>query len=393
MLRHRCYLKLLLAICSFLLSGPKLMAVTVTVPEGYQLVRDCREDWLVYDEQFGNYVPYLAALHEMEPSVSIVLDLVRERHFTFILKTNREGYLFINGALQKTLAAGDWHYISCDSLYSRYGARELMLTVFGLRGLEGINSAIVSPLNTMASDSLSLLSPSLVSLKLKSSHAFRDFSGIAWLLIVLVSSVVFLLAPAVAYKITGMVSFLSRDFRSDLYHHHRAYDPVIIVMEAVLAFIAAFLLMAVDRYVVPVLPPSLAASERDNVWALLGNFAQLSVVCFVMFYLKYFFISITAGILNLTEIMHVHFIKTLQSSLMFYGSASLGILLLIFQAPGYLNGIGNQLIFGLIVYYCVRCVVLYILLNQSSRFLNLYLISYLCVVELIPPIIGVKFIM
>lgn len=364
----------------------------ITVPEGYQLVRDCGEDWLVFDPKYQNYVPYIAALHESEQAVSLALDLVKERHFTLLLKTNHEAYLFIDGALQSIVAPAEWYYISCDSLLSKYGEKELLLTLFGQRGVEGLSAALIAPINTMASDSLSRISPSVISLKIKADDSFTNFAVIAWILMLLIAAVFFLITPSIAYRITSLLTFFSRDFRTELYHHHRAYDPLIVIWVFVLALIVAFFSMAIDRYIEPLLPPAYAITERDSVGQLLGNFSKISFISFLLLYGKYFVISIMSRILNLVEISHIHFIKALQSSLLFYGLLSVGMLLLILQFPGSIPLMKTHLIVSVVAYYSLRFVTLYILLNQSSRILNLYLISYLCVVELIPLIVGIKFI-
>ena len=53
--------------------------------------------------------------------------------------------------------------------------------------------------------------------------------------------------------------------------------------------------------------------------------------------------------------------------------------------------IGPYLSYVVIFYYLVRFGLLYIFINSSGQFINLYLFSYLCVIEIIPLIVGVKF--
>lgn len=362
-------------------------------PEGYHLVRDCQDEWLVYSSEYKNYVPYIKVMHESEPSVSILINLVQDRHFNFLLKTTKSAFLFVNGSLQASLVPGQWKAVSCDSLYRVYGAGEVMLTVFGLRGTEGLTSLMVFPKTQVAADSVQTITPSVISLKPRSDNAFRDFSVIAWVLILVTGAVVFLILPSIAYKMVSPAVFFSRDFRSELYNHYRAYSPVIVVMVIVLALVTAFLLLAIEIYVVPVLPSALSVSERESVWMLVAAFFKIALLCFGLFCLKYFVISVTLGILNMNEMAHVHFIKSVQSSLLFYGTLAVSLLLLIFRHPRTLENMGEPLLWCVVVYYGVRYISFYILLNPPGRIINLYLISYLCVVELIPLIIGIKFIM
>lgn len=368
-------------------------AVAADPPEGYHNVRNCQNEWLVYSAEYKNYVPYVRALHESEPSVSLLLNLVQDRHFQLLLKTRKEAVLFVDGALRQRLDADVWVRLSCDSLYRETGATDIILTVFGLRGTEGLESYMVVPATTVETDSLPALSRSLISLKPKSANAYRDFSVIAWLFVLVISAVVFLSVPDIAYKVVNPLEFLSTDYRSELYNHHRAYSPVIVFAVVTLSFVAAFLVMSVEIHVTPLLPGVLSVSGRESVGSLTLSYLVLALICFVLFYLKCLLVFVTLGILNMSELAHIHFIKTVQSSMLFYGITAVALLVVMFQHPAWLEATGNVLLWSFLIYYSLRLIVLYIVLNQTSRILNLYLISYLCVVELIPLIIGIKFIM
>ncbi len=53
----------------------------------------------------------------------------------------------------------------------------------------------------------------------------------------------------------------------------------------------------------------------------------------------------------------------------------------------------NALLFPLIGFYTARVALLYVVIRASESIKNLYLFSYLCIVELIPLIIGLRFIL
>ncbi|GAA4440372.1 hypothetical protein GCM10023091_23940 [Ravibacter arvi] len=369
-----------------------VLAQGSAVPDGYQLVRNCQDEWLVFNAEYKNYVPYIKSIHETEPSVSLLVDLVQDRHFTFLLKSRKEAFLFVNGALQRQVQPEQWQALSCDSLYRKYRTPRVLLTVFGLRGIEGLSAVMAFPGNAVAADSVQTMKTSLVSLKPRSANVFRDFSIIAWLLILLTAAVVFLSVPTLAYSLMSPLVFLSRDFRAELYNHHRAYSPVIVVSVVILSMITAFLLWLAEYHVRPLLPAFLGGADRDSVGAVVFGFLKTALLCFVLYYFKYFVISVTLRILNMTEVAHIHFIKALQSSLVFYGLLSLGLLGAVLHAPASLEGAAVNLLWAVSVFYGIRLLLLYILLNQPGRIINLYLISYLCVVELIPLIIGIKYI-
>ncbi|MBU1819914.1 MAG: DUF4271 domain-containing protein, partial [Bacteroidetes bacterium] len=61
------------------------------------------------------------------------------------------------------------------------------------------------------------------------------------------------------------------------------------------------------------------------------------------------------------------------------------------QNPHWLEQLSISLLYVFIFYYLIRFVLLYLFTNYTGQVINLYLFSYLCVVEIIPLIIGVKF--
>ena len=51
------------------------------------------------------------------------------------------------------------------------------------------------------------------------------------------------------------------------------------------------------------------------------------------------------------------------------------------------------ILYVVIVFFISRLVLLYFTINKLSSLKNLYLISYLCIVEFIPLIVGIRFAM
>ena len=98
-----------------------------------------------------------------------------------------------------------------------------------------------------------------------------------------------------------------------------------------------------------------------------------------------------SGVLNLEHIVNSHYIRSLQSSYLFYGICTIVFFGISLQSPLWFQQVGPYLLYVLILYYLVRFGLLYVFTNSSGQFINLYLFSYLCVLEIIPLIIGVKF--
>ena len=84
--------------------------------QSHYLVYDYENDWLVYSSQYHNYVPYSRSLNETDLSVSLMVDLLKNRRYDLLITSTKENYVFVEGALQTKLAPGTWLVLSIDSL-------------------------------------------------------------------------------------------------------------------------------------------------------------------------------------------------------------------------------------------------------------------------------------
>ncbi len=95
--------------------------------------------------------------------------------------------------------------------------------------------------------------------------------------------------------------------------------------------------------------------------------------------------------LNLDKLVDVLFIKIIQSSYLFYVAIFLLVFMLSFNSPMWLNSVKSFFLVPFLIFYIARFLVLYFVSKPPGTLINLYLFSYLCVIEIIPLIIGIKF--
>lgn len=106
-------------------------------PEGrYYPIHDFRDDFQVYDEGAKAYIPYIIEQHADRTALSVYVDLESNRHYSLLISTRRDGYLFINAALKRKLRADRWEVLRIDSLFQVYKQPEIFLTIYGAPGLD-----------------------------------------------------------------------------------------------------------------------------------------------------------------------------------------------------------------------------------------------------------------
>nr|MCU0325617.1 DUF4271 domain-containing protein [Spirosomataceae bacterium] len=127
------------------------------------------------------------------------------------------------------------------------------------------------------------------------------------------------------------------------------------------------------------------------VGVLFSNYIRITLVTFIVLLLKYFFISLVGQLFNLEKVVDIHYFKIIQASIIFY-TALVGVLLVFFT--GYLPKDIDWSVYlfaPMVIFYLLRFFILYFTINRSVPIQSLYLISYLCIVELLPIILGMRF--
>ena len=131
--------------------------------------------------------------------------------------------------------------------------------------------------------------------------------------------------------------------------------------------------------------------EGDTLGVLLSNYFRISLAVFVIMVMKYFFIGLVGQLFNLEKIVDLHYFKIVQASSLFYSVLVL-VLLILFMAY-FPNDFNWQvyLFTPIVAFYLIRIFILYFTIIRSIPKQSLYLISYLCIVEILPVILGIRF--
>jgi hypothetical protein len=131
--------------------------------------------------------------------------------------------------------------------------------------------------------------------------------------------------------------------------------------------------------------------EGDTLGVLLSNYFRISLAVFVIMVIKYFFIGLVGQLFNLEKIVDLHYFKIVQSSSLFYSALVLVLSILFMQ---YLPNDFNWQVYlftPIVAFYFIRIFILYFTIIRSIPKQSLYLISYLCIVEILPVILGIRF--
>lgn len=361
--------------------------------KAYYLVADLKNDWLTYSNQYKNYVPFSRGVNEAELSVSLLLDTRRYRRYKLLLSSVRENYLFVEGALQTKLAPDNWLVFDVDSLHRIYRKDQILLTFYGSSGIEN-KTAMIGHARQQQS-ALGAVPPvartPLINIKPLAASPFGDFSVLVMLILLVLTLFTYTVTPTLYRRFVSPADFVDLSERNDLYQFNRPYSPLMMQTALAVSIAMAYIILFLSHFEVEPFYSGNLLSEGESLGGLLLDLGKFTVLFLILFFTKYLLMGMVGGVLNLGRTVSAHYIKALQVSYLFYGLCMLLFFGLFLQMPVWFETAKPFLVYGFVAYYAIRSVVLYVFNNYSGQFTNLYLFSYLCVTEIIPLIIGVKF--
>ncbi|WP_460911370.1 DUF4271 domain-containing protein [Spirosoma areae] len=364
-------------------------ATTGIGPEGrYYPVHDFRDDFQVYDEGAKAYIPYIIEQHADQTSLSAYVDLESNRHYKLLVSTRQDGYLFINAALKRKLRANRWQVLSIDSLYRVYRQPELFLTLYGAPGLDDKQVFIGYPKS--ATQKLVILRDDNLSVRPRPQLPYTNFLGLGLLFLLATHAFLFTFYRRAFQRFYSLRDLVSLRAEEDSFLINRPLSSVTLLFILNLSFVIAYLIVFVQSRNLEVFASrTLLLSEQRFGWVA-SEFLAVSGVAFLSLVGKYVALEVMGGLYKLQSIVNVHFFKILQSSLLFFTVLTLFLAGIAYNAPT-VAWSPNTLILPLIVFYVARLTLLYFVIRSMESIKNLYLFSYLCIVELIPLIIGLRF--
>lgn len=363
------------------------------LPDQFFPVYDLQNDWLVYSSQYHNYVPFSKGINEGSKSVSLYVDLLKNRRYFLLVKAENESYLFFEGALQRKLVKDEWLIMSIDSLFRSYKKEELLLSVYGNAGIEDKEILICHKKPETQNGIIEKATSTLINIKPINFSPFGNFSILAMLVILILNAWIFNVSPLAFSRLVNPLELFNNDPREQLSKLNKPYSNTVIFMVAIVSMLMSFLLVFFATNKVDLFSVSNILSEESTLVEFLIDFLMLSMIFFLLTYGKFIFMVLVGQMLNLDKLVDTIFLKIIQSSYFFYVALFLLVFMLSLNNALWLGPLRPYILFPFLIFYVFRFFTLYVVTKPSASFINLYLFSYLCVIEIIPLIIGIKFAM
>lgn len=361
--------------------------------EDYYLVHDYHDDWQVFDEKYKAYVPFVRERHQDYRSFSLFFDMENYKGYKVLYFSKRENYLFIDASLQKKLPIDTWVVLDVDSLEKITGKTNLFLTFYGINSSADeikfmVGNKIIKNKNVTLDETDSLLS-----VRPRTLTNFDNFFIIGLLTLIAFYAFLFNLLPKSFSRYFSFRDLLTVNTRDDTFAVNKPFDFGNLLFIVNLSLTLAFLLIILENVKEGFHFSSInnILSEENTLWGMIFNFFILSIVIFVVFMVKYFSVSLISNLFRLDNVTNIHFFKIIQSSSIFFLMLIVWIVFCYVSWKPFLQLDEIYLSITVIIFFLVRLSLIYYTINKMTSLKNLYLFSYLCIVEFIPIIVGIRY--
>ena len=353
----------------------------------YFPVHDIQADLLVYDEAFKTYVPYIAEQHAGEQALSAYVDVESNRRYKLLLQSQADGFLFIEAALRRKCPAGQWLVLDLDSLFQVYKKPQLFITLYGAAGASNWQAYIGHPRS--AAGQTIRLNDDLLSVRPRDFSGFISFFSAGLLFLLAVHAFLISFFRRAFQTFYNPLNLITTDPADDSFLINRPLGRVSLAFALALSFSMAFLFMYVQHANINLFGAATLLPHEMGFGVIVLSYGVISSLIFLSLLGKYVFIAAVGSLYKFDSIVNLHYFRVLQSSLLFI--TSLVIAIAAINPHSALDLPVSYVLLPFIGFYLLRLVWLYVTLADRLPVKNLYLFSYLCIVELIPLVVGVRF--
>jgi hypothetical protein len=376
-----------------------MLPVHAVVPQQkatYKMTQNLEDQWLVYDASYKGYVPYFQKEYGVQPTLSLYLNLKKYSHYSLSIQVPQPTHLFVQSQLCRTLQPDRQLILNIDSLQKRYKLNSLLVTLYAPEGYAQLPTATIVYKNQETPTTQKSTTPQSVFAQsrqpqLRELSRFQDFVTVA--IVFLLAFYTFLLNyhPKAFQRNFSFQAILTVDTREDATVIAKPLSQInLLFVLAHSMSLGLFYMIAQwysESFFVNVLPINLSGSFGE----LVQYFLSCTGMIFLLLIIKYFFVYAIGVVFGINNAASVHYYEYLLFSRIFFLVVIPLQFIFMLSFPQLLVWFIQTIFVAVIILNIARMFVISSVLNKITSFRNLYLFSYLCATELIPLLIGIKF--
>jgi hypothetical protein len=357
----------------------------------YEVLHDFSYDWLTYNQDLKVFTPYFEDNSREKKSVSLKINLDDyPGAFLLIKSSENNSFLFLNNILKKQLKSNSWTLYPIKELRKISGRSEILLSIYGNTSPKDLEVFVGYPGKIQTESTRSENEEGLFNLSPRSDDPFRSSLVIIFIFNVLIMSFLVSNYNKAYKKYFNLYDLTSPAPKENSFLVNKPLDRPNMFFLIFLSILSGFLVILIQNDKVLDISDSFFFQNGATFGIIILNFFKVSLLIFIAFVVKYFYILLTGKLFNIEKIVDIHFFKILQSTIYFFTFFVIFILVLQNTFLGKAFEFKSLVSFLFTVFYILRTILVYVTINQKGNIKTLYLISYLCIVEVFPIIIGLR---
>ena len=358
----------------FLLTCFSLAYHTESAAQHVSIIKDLHNEWKVYD---GNQYVDFNRDSEGISTVYFSLEASSFPEMELYVNSSSAHSVFVNGKLNASGTGAA--RLSIDSLSKVYNAPVLQVSVHQREiHPDGLQTAVVS--KRIRAEFSEMLSPHY--------SAFRDFAIIGIMVLLIMLIVITQLNPKLASDYFSVTKIFSMREGEDGQSYSRITSSINILFYAYSSLMMGYYLIIIYHFL-PREYPTALFFQATTFWDVVLQWAELSLIVLVVFFLKIVMVYGLSYVFGMKEIGGVHFFNWVRLLVGVFGVLTV-VLFLYFISHGSRPGFYDFLL-GTVTWVFAGWMVLIILkLQRHLQHSMFHLFSYICATELIPFLITIK---
>jgi hypothetical protein len=368
----------------------------LAIPSGpnnaYTIIYDLKYDWLEYNKDLKVYIPHIKENNSNKIIYSLRINFNDYPGCYLLLKSqNSNDYLFFGSKMKQVLPKDEWVKFSYKDLSKVNNNAAFILSIYGDKNPENHSVFFGFPFSK-ASNIRKIKANNFLDFSPRSFSSIQSSLVVFFLFCLIMMSFLtsnFSKAYKKFYSINDMLSF---KIKETSFLVNKPMDRPNMMIVILLSMFSSFVFILCQSKGFDILSNNFIFQNGDSFGVLTSNFFKLTIIIFVLYIAKYFLINTIGSLFNIEKIVDIHYFKLIQISLVFF-TIVLVILLISYNAYfGNVSNFKNLFTVILLFFYSIRALIIYFSINQTGNIKTLYLISYLCIVEILPVLIGMRLI-
>jgi hypothetical protein len=356
----------------------------------YNIIHNFENDWTEYDKDLEAYTPYISENNNTNKVFSVKINLNDYPGAFLVIKTNqKDNYLFFDNRLKKSLSTDKWVVYSIKEIIKELKKGETILSIFGSNSPDK-NTVFIGYPTSQAISVVEKTKNSFLNLIPRgNSHLNSSLVFVFFINIIMLSFVATNYTKAFKkyYSFKDLSAFIPKE---NSFLINKPMDRPNMMFIILLSLISGFIIMLSQSNGLSFFKENFFFQNGNTFGILTTNFFKICLLIYVSFVLKYFYINLMGKLFNIKKIVDIHYFKIIQTTI-YYFSIVLTILLIGFNTHIKI-GLEFKYLFTLvlIIFYLLRTLLIYFTINRVGNIKTLYLISYLCIVEVFPIVLGIR---